>query len=214
MRSFSLSFYILLFLFAFTSNVSHAQGKKKVKGKDEVVHIETSYGEIILILFDKTPDHKKNFIHLAKDGFYNGTTFHRVLKGFMIQGGDPNTRTEGDSTRIGIGNPGYTINSEFDSTLVHDYGMVGAARQNDEINPDKSSSGSQFYIVESKDGAHHLDGEYTVFGMVVKGMDVVEKIADLEINNEGKPLKRVEINIKVVKEKRKNLQKMYDLSQF
>ncbi|WP_063850738.1 peptidylprolyl isomerase [Flammeovirga sp. SJP92] len=214
MRSFSLSFYILIFLCSFFINVSSAQSKKKLKGKDEVIHMETTYGEIVMVLFDETPNHKKNFLHLAKDGFYNGTTFHRVLQDFMIQGGDPNTRTNGDSTRIGIGNPGYTINSEFDSTLLHDYGMVGAARQNDEINPDKSSSGSQFYIVESKDGAHHLDGEYTVFGMVVKGMDVVEKIAELEINREGKPLKRVEINIKVVKEKRKNLQKMYDLSHF
>ncbi|NME70176.1 peptidylprolyl isomerase [Flammeovirga aprica] len=210
----SLSFYILVFLFSFLTNTASALDKKKIKGKEEVVHIETSYGEIVIILFDKTPDHKKNFIQLAKDGFYNGTTFHRVLKGFMIQGGDPNTRAGGDSTRIGIGNPGYTVNSEFDTSLLHDYGMVGAARQNDEINPDKSSSGSQFYIVQSKEGAHHLDGEYTVFGMVVKGMDVVEKIADLEINTEGKPLKRVEINIKVVKEKRKNLQKMYDLSLF
>ncbi|WP_172665840.1 peptidylprolyl isomerase [Flammeovirga sp. OC4] len=214
MRSFSLSFYIVIFLCSFFANVSTAQSKKKLKGKDEVIHITSSYGEIVLILSDKTPDHKKNFIHLAKDGFYNGTTFHRVLKDFMIQGGDPNTRPNGDSTRIGIGNPGYTINSEFDSTLVHNYGMIGAARQNDEINPNKSSSGSQFYIVQAKAGAHHLDGEYTVFGMVVKGMDVVEKISDLEINREGKPLKRVEINIKVVKEKRKNLQKMYDLSQF
>lgn len=204
--------YLILLTFTFLSEKTF--GQKKVKGKEETIHIETSYGEIIMLLSDKTPDHKKNFIRLTKDGFYNGTTFHRVLKDFMIQGGDPNSRAGGDSLRIGIGNPGYTINSEFDSTLTHEYGSVGAARQNDEINPDKSSSGSQFYIVQSKSGAHHLDGDYTVFGIVIKGMDVVEKIANEEINDEGKPLKRIEINIKVVKEKRKNLLKKYDLSEF
>ncbi|AZQ64526.1 peptidylprolyl isomerase [Flammeovirga pectinis] len=209
MRSIPL-FLTIIFCFL-TINSSFAQKKKKLKGKDEVVHIETSFGEIVILLFDETPEHKKNFLRLAKDDFYNGTTFHRVLKGFMIQGGDPNTRTGNDSTRIGIGNPGYTINSEIVEGLDHDYGMVGAARQNDEINPSKSSSGSQFYIVEAKEGAHHLDGNYTVFGYVVEGMDVIQKIAESDIYDDGEPLERIEINIKVVKEKKRDLAKKYEL---
>lgn len=212
MRSISLSLYTTLFLSLFFSQFVFSQQKtKKLKGKDEVVYIATTYGEIVLLLSDKTPEHKKNFIKLAKDGYYDGTSFHRVLKDFIIQGGDPNTRTDGDSSKVGIGNPGYTINSEFDSTLTHEYGMVGAARQNNEINPDKSSSGSQFYIVQAKEGAHHLDNDYTIFGIVLEGMDIIEKIAEIEIDNDGKPLKRIEINIKVVKEKRKSIQKKYDL---
>ncbi|WP_281613532.1 peptidylprolyl isomerase [Flammeovirga sp. SubArs3] len=210
----SIPLYITLLLCFFSFSEVAAQKSKKLRGKDQLAIITSDFGEIVLLLSDKTPEHKKNFLKLAQEGFYNGTTFHRVLKGFMIQGGDPNTRSDGDSTRIGIGNPGYTINSEFTDELVHDYGAVGAARQNDEINPSKSSSGSQFYIVEAKEGAHHLDGSYTVFGRVIKGMEVVEKIADLEIDDDGEPLNRYEINIKVVKQKKRDIAKTFDLDNF
>ncbi|OHX67967.1 peptidylprolyl isomerase [Flammeovirga pacifica] len=210
----STSFYITFLLTFLIFTASTAQNSKKLKGKDEVIFITTDLGDIVLLLSDKTPEHKKNFIKLAKDGFYDGTTFHRVLKDFIIQGGDPNTRAGGDSTRLGIGNPGYTLNSEFTDELKHDYGTVGMARQDDEINPSKSSSGSQFYIVLNKEGAHHLDGEYTVFGRVIKGMDIVEKISLLEIDSDAIPIKRHEINIKVVKLKRKNIVKTFELDNF
>ncbi|NMF34283.1 peptidylprolyl isomerase [Flammeovirga yaeyamensis] len=193
---------------------AQAQKKKKLKGKDEIAIVSTDFGEIVFLLSDKTPEHKENFIKLAKEGFYDGTIFHRVLKGFMIQGGDPNTRTDGDSTRIGIGSPGYTLNSEFTDELKFDYGTIGMARQSDEINPSKSSSGSQFFIIVSRDGAYHLDSDYTVFGRVIKGMEVAEKIADLEINSDAIPLKRHEINIKVVKLKKKDIVKTYELDNF
>lgn len=111
------------------------------------VKITTSLGDIIVRLYDETPLHRDNFIKLAKEGFYNGTIFHRVIRNFMIQGGDPDSRNASASAHLGTGGPDYTIPAEFNSNLIHKKGALAAARQGDEINPEKRSSGSQFYIV-------------------------------------------------------------------
>jgi len=145
--------------------------------RDKVVTIHTKFGDIVLILFDETPQHKQNFLELAQGKFYDSTTFHRVMDGFMIQGGDPNSKDD-DATNDGRGGPGYTIPAEFVESLTHEIGAVAAARQPDVVNPEKNSSGSQFYIVEAEEGTHFLDGNYTVFGKVISGMDVVHVIAE------------------------------------
>jgi len=146
----------------------------------ELVLIHTDFGNVLIWLYDQTPQHKANFLSLTKSKFYDSLTFHRVIPNFMIQGGDPN----GDGT----GGPGYTIPAEFKDSLTHVYGAVGAARDN---NPEKRSSGSQFYIVENKPGAHWLDQNYTVFGFVVDGMPAVEAIALVPRNSSDKPLTNV-----------------------
>ncbi|MCB0494633.1 MAG: peptidylprolyl isomerase [Cyclobacteriaceae bacterium] len=179
------------------------------KGKDEVVTVHTQLGNISIILFDETPNHKANFLKLAKDGFYDGTTFHRVMDDFMIQGGDPNSKDDNPSND-GMGGPGYTIPAEFVNGLIHVKGAVAAARQNDRVNPEKASSGSQFYIVENEEGAHFLDNKYTVFGQVIKGMDVVEKIAKVEKDGRNRPLKDIKMTMTVKRMLKKKVQKEYE----
>jgi len=178
------------------------------KGKDQVVTIHTSFGNIILILSDKTPKHKANFIKLAKEGFYDGVTFHRIIDNFMIQGGDPNTKDD-DPTNDGLGDPGYTIPSEFVEELTHNKGVIAAARESDRVNPDKASSGSQFYIVENKEGYHSLDGNYTVFGEVIQGIEVVEKIAEQKKDRRNKPLENIKMTITIKKMSKKKIEKIY-----
>ncbi len=111
------------------------------------VLIKTSLGDISVRLYDETPQHRDNFIKLAKEGYYDGTLFHRVIKNFMIQGGDPNSRGASPAAHLGAGGPDYTIAAEFNKELIHKKGALAAARQGDEVNPEKRSSGSQFYIV-------------------------------------------------------------------
>jgi cyclophilin family peptidyl-prolyl cis-trans isomerase len=114
------------------------------------VFIETRFGAMKVELFEDTPKHKANFIKLAQDGFYNGTLFHRVIKGFMIQGGDPVSKSAKPGQRLGQGGPGYTIPSEISTDHLHYKGMLSAARKSDQVNPERASSGSQFYIVQGK----------------------------------------------------------------
>ena len=148
-----------------------------VKGKIAV--IETNMGTIkFKFLEDKAPGHVKNFVDLAKKGFYDGTRFHRVIPGFMIQGGDPNSKS-GDRSRMGTGGPGYQIKAEFNDTK-HVRGIVSMARSN---NPD--SAGSQFFICVAD--ASFLDGQYTAFGQVTEGMDVVDKIVALKRDARDNP---------------------------
>jgi peptidyl-prolyl cis-trans isomerase B (cyclophilin B) len=143
--------------------------------------IETNLGTIKFKFFeDKAPGHVKNFVDLAKKGFYDGTRFHRVIPGFMIQGGDPNSKS-GDRARMGTGGPGYSINAEFNDT-PHRRGIVSMARSGG----DPNSAGSQFFICV--DTASSLDGKYTAFGEVVEGMDVVEKIVNLRRDGNDNPL--------------------------
>lgn len=177
--------------------------------KDYVATIHTNFGDIHLILFDETPRHKENFLKLAKEGYYDSTTFHRIIDNFMIQGGDPNSKDD-DPNNDGMGGPDYTIPAEFDTSLTHNYGAVAAARMGDQVNPQKASSGSQFYIVEKKTGTHFLDNSYTVFGCVIQGMDVVEKIAEQPKDPRDRPLKPITMTITVKKMKRKAIEKKYN----
>ena len=152
---------------------------------NEVAVIETTLGDIELELQnDIAPGHVKNFKDLANKGFYDGTTFHRVIPGFMIQGGDPNTKSDDRSTH-GMGGPGYTIKAEFSST-PHTRGVLSMARSQD---PD--SAGSQFFVVV-KDSSF-LDNQYTAFGRVTKGMEVVDKIVSVPRDSKDNPDEKVEI---------------------
>ena len=178
------------------------------KGKDQVVTISTDFGDITLLLSDKTPKHKANFLKLAEEGFYDGTTFHRIIDNFMIQGGDPNTKDD-DKTNDGLGGPDYSVPAEFVEELTHKQGVIAAAREPDRSNPEKASSGSQFYIVENKDGYHSLDGNYTVFGEVIKGIDVVEKIAEQKKDGRNKPLEDIKMTVTIKKMSKKKIQKVY-----
>ncbi len=179
--------------------------------KTEVVTIHTEFGDIILILFDETPEHKKNFLELAEGGFYDGTTFHRVMHGFMIQGGDPNSKDE-DITNDGNGGPGYTLAKEFKANFTHKMGALAAARQPDNVNPAKASSGSQFYIVENRAGAPHLDGDYTVYGQTISGFEVIEKIGSQPVGFRNRPITNIKMTIEIEKMSKKKIAKLYDYS--
>ncbi|MEZ4909361.1 MAG: peptidylprolyl isomerase [Saprospiraceae bacterium] len=193
-----------------------------------MVEIETSLGTMTVQLYDETPQHRDNFIKLVETAYYEGTLFHRVIKGFMVQGGDPNSKNATQDARLGTGGPEYKVPAEFNKNLVHIKGALAAARQGDQVNPTKASSGSQFYIVQGKPvpanqleslehqkgiiysdadknilmsegGTPFLDMEYTVFGKVVKGLDVIDKIADSQTNSMDRPLKDVKIlSMKVI----------------
>lgn len=258
--------------------------------KDYVVTFKTDMGEMVAILYDETPRHKENFIKLAKDGFYDSLLFHRVIDGFMIQGGDPDSRNSKPGQRLGNGGPGYNVDAEFNPKFFHVKGALSAARQPDNVNPTKASSGSQFYIVQGsvipkeainqlsidqaklnaalqqlfqKDlilfdsmkqlyyagdmeayqnkinslvprvegelgikvtktisqekidayttvgGAPHLDDEYTVFGQVIKGLDVIDKIAKVERDGANRPLKNIPFTVTVDLMSKKKITKEY-----
>lgn len=239
------------------------------------VKIQTSLGDIVVRLYDETPVHRDNFVKLAKDGYYDGTLFHRVIKDFMIQGGDPNSKGAPAGKRLGTGGPDYTLEAEIKDGLFHKRGALAAARQGDEVNPERRSSGSQFYIVwgqvykegqlrqfskqmkmqrmqeifnglaaEHRDeimqmrrernrvalqelqdklaaeaetraaeyagltdeqlkiystvgGTPHLDGQYTVFGEVEEGLEVVEMIQNSATAGDDRPMDDITMNISV-----------------
>lgn len=159
-------------------------------GKAARAIITTRFGEMELVFFpDLAPKHVESFLTLARKGFYDGTIFHRVIPGFMIQGGDPNTKDPSNRQSYGNGGPGYTLPAEF-NRLPHERGIVSAARA-----ADPNSAGSQFFIVIDK--APHLDGKYTVFGEVVRGMDVADTIVQQPRDRRDNPLERVEITVEV-----------------
>lgn len=190
--------------------------------KETLVEIYTNYGKIVLKLYNDTPLHRDNFIKLAMDGTYDGLLFHRVIEHFMIQGGDPNSKDAKPGKMLGDGTLGYNIPAEFRPNLFHKRGALCAAREGDQVNPKKESSASQFYIVQGRvwsdfdldrmalqmnktfsaeqrkayttvGGTPHLDGEYTVFGEVVEGMDVVDKIAAAKRDRYDRPLEDIRI---------------------
>ena len=161
-----------------------------VVSAQEIAVIETKFGKIEMELFaDKAPGHVKNFKDLAKKGFYDGTIFHRVIPGFMIQGGDPNTKSD-DRTTHGMGGPGYSINAEFNDT-PHKRGILSMARSQD-----PNSAGSQFFIVVKK--SSFLDGKYTAFGKVLSGMAVADQIVNAPRDKRDNPDERIEMKVKVV----------------
>ncbi len=178
-------------------------------GKDDLVTLTTPEGVIRLVLFGDTPLHKANFLQKARNGFYNGTTFHRVIDNFMIQGGDANSK-DADPTNDGLGRPDDpTIPAELGAGHRHDYGALAAARQSDFVNPQRASSSSQFYLVENHGGTHRLDGQYTVFGQVVQGLDVIDKIAKLPKDGNDRPITNVPMTAKVERLKKKKIAKLY-----
>lgn len=260
--------------------------------KDYLITIKTPFGEMKAILYDATPVHKQNFIKLAKEGYYDSLLFHRVIKGFMIQTGDPESRKALQGQKLGNGGPGYTLPAEFNPNFIHEKGAIAAARLGDNVNPKKESSGSQFYIVEGKvfskeelqasridytllnkyltiylqrpenkgllnqvlelekgnkldslqklifsqkdiiaktyninpdlplsnlqiqkytsvGGAPHLDGNYTVFGKVISGLDVIDKIAAVETDANNRPVKDVAMTVTVEEMPRKKISRLY-----
>jgi peptidyl-prolyl cis-trans isomerase B (cyclophilin B) len=161
-----------------------------MKARKAVIH--TDFGNIVLRFFpDKAPNHVDNFFSLARKGFYDGTTFHRIIPGFMIQGGDPNSRNA-DRTRHGIGGPGYALKAEFNKK-PHRRGSLSMARSRQ---PD--SAGSQFFICVAD--AAYLNGQYTVFGEVVDGMDAVDAIVSQDRDSRDNPLKKIEMTVEIVDE--------------
>lgn len=167
--------------------------------EEPVFDIVTSLGTIKVKLYSKTPKHRENFAKLALTGYYDSLLFHRVINGFMIQGGDPFTRDTSAAAvaKYGQGGPGYTIPAEFVPEYTHKKGALAAARRGDVANPKKESSGSQFYIVQDAGACAQLDGAYTVFGETVSGLDIIDRIAQVATDQRDKPL--MDVRIKTIK---------------
>ncbi len=173
---------------------------------EEIVLISTDFGEMYIWLYKATPLHRANFLKWSRDTFYNNTTFHRIISGFMMQGGDFNSK-DADTTNDGQGNPGYTVPAEIRDSIKHDRGALGAARDN---NPAKASSGTQFYICHSKSGTTGLNGQYTVFGMVMKGLDVIDNIVKQPKNSKDRPYKDIKMQVKVLKKTLEEIKTAYN----
>jgi peptidyl-prolyl cis-trans isomerase B (cyclophilin B) len=278
----ALSFLVFSFIFSCSQDE-----------KESVIIIKTEYGDMVGILYDETPLHKANFIKLAKDHYFDGTLFHRVVKRFMIQGGDPDSKTVKPGQALGNGGPGYTIPAEFNAKYFHEKGALAAARLDDTVNPKKESSGSQFYVVEGqvlsnsevddlkidqqklgkalrqflhnpvhkglKDtltqlqrsneidafqkkvfalvptlekatsitirrevsaekrnayttigGAPFLDNEYTVFGKIIKGLEIIDKIAQLHTDNTDRPVEDFAMTVSVKEMSKKKIEQEYN----
>ncbi len=180
-------------------------------GKEKILEIKTSFGNMYMWLNKETPLHRNNYIALADSNYLDGTTFHRIIKNFVIQGGDPNSK-DTDTTNDGTGGPDYKIPAEINTTLFkHSYGAVGAARDN---NTAKASSGSQFYIVVNKAGQASLDGNYTVFGKIIKGMDVAEKIVLQPKNaSNDRPYTDIKMDVNVLYKNAQQLKDEYNFIQ-
>lgn len=189
-------------------------------------------GRMVVALYNETPEHRDNFLKLVQEGFYDSLLFHRVIPGFMVQGGDPESRSAAPGQMLGNGGPGYTVPAEIVPGLVHTKGALAAARQGDQVNPEKRSSGSQFYLVQGKPfqpneldmvaqrasrhgtpvtyseeqketyategGAPHLDGSYTVFGEVIEGLDVIDRIAAVQRDGRDRPVSDVRMFMRVL----------------
>ncbi len=267
----------LLYL-AIGSLLISCQPKLELGKKDRIVEVETQYGNLKIKLYDQTPAHRDNFVKLAHQKYFDGTLFHRVIDGFMVQGGDPDSKGAKSGRHLGEGGPGYQIPAEFVPELFHKRGVLAAAREGDQNNPEKKSSGSQFYIAQGKvytvgeldtlqmkmngklkssifktvqmekaeylskcqmegeieklneaieqinsevdslflaskisltkeqieayttvGGIPHLDRNYTVFGEVIEGMDLIDSIAGVKTDDFDRPLDNIEMKIKLLK---------------
>jgi cyclophilin family peptidyl-prolyl cis-trans isomerase len=220
----------LLMLMILLATVSaNAQKSKKKNTRSNMIEMQTTAGRLVIELYDQTPQHRDNFIKLAESGYYDSLLFHRVINQFMIQGGDPDSKNAPKGKQLGQGGPGYTVPAEFVDSLLHVKGALAAARTGDMVNPTKASSGSQFYIVQGRvfsdselnnfemrsgrkyseaqrelyktvGGTPHLDGAYTVYGRVVEGLDVIDKIASSPTAPGDRPVEDVRIlSVKVLK---------------
>lgn len=275
---------VILFIFIISLVISSCFFSSLFKrNKETIVLINTSFGNMKVKLYKETPLHRENFIKLVSDKFYDSLLFHRVIKGFMLQGGDPDSKNESSDIILGNGGPGYTIPAEFNSKYFHKKGAIAAARKGDDRNPGKESSGSQFYIVQGKvftdaeldkiekriyirdkrnvfnnylnsqenkalknkidslrkeknilelgramkevenklqeeynklelfefteeqrkiyttiGGSPHLDGDYTVFGEVIEGIKIIEKITSVKTENNNRPVEDIKMTIKII----------------
>lgn len=231
-------FIVLLSCFIACSSFAQKDTLVKKKDRKKDVLIQTSMGDITIRLSDSTPLHRDNFIKLVKKKYYDSILFHRVIQNFMIQAGDPNSKQAKAGQPLGNGGPGYTVPAEFRPSLFHKKGVIAAARTGDNVNPEKASSGSQFYIVQGRvfsdagldstetfrlggrkipeahrqvyktiGGAPHLDQNYTVFGEVVAGLEVVDKIAAVTTSkgqDRDRPINDVMIiSAKLIKRKKR-----------
>ena len=226
---------LLVFFIACSSTRNSAtlptgQAGSKIPGAR--VKLTTDSGVIVLRLYNQTPLHRDNFLKLVKQHYFDSLLFHRVIKNFMIQGGDPDSKNAKPGILLGNGGPSYTIPAEFDTSLFHKKGVLAAAREGDNVNPKKASSGSQFYIVQGKKftdagldsvetfrlkgrklpiahrevyktigGAPHLDMNYTVFGEVESGLEVVDKIASASRDSNNRPLTDIRMKMKILRKK-------------
>ena len=164
--------------------------ERKLREEPEF-EIKTTHGTMKLRLYSQTPKHRENFVKLVKEKYYDGIRFHRVIEGFMIQAGDPFSRDTALINSWGTGGPDYTIPAEFVADLHHKKGAIAAARKGDMANPKKASSGSQFYIVHNESTCCHLDGQYTVFGEVYEGLEVIDNIAMVDVDRYDRPYEDV-----------------------
>lgn len=198
------------------------------------VRVTTPHGDMVIRLYDETPQHRDNFLKLVNEKFYDDLLFHRCIKNFMAQGGDPNSRGAGPQAQLGIGGPGYTVPGEFNAKFIHKKGALCAARQGDQVNPERRSSGSQFYIVQgitmtddqinqveayvqrktpgfkyteeqrnlykTVGGTAQLDMDYTVFGEVIEGLDVIDKILSQPTRPGDRPLTDITMKMTVITE--------------
>lgn len=225
-----MKYLLYLLILVFFISCSALKGTNSASNSSRFVKIETDSGMIVIKLSDKTPQTTANFLKLVKEHFYDGLLFHRVIKGFMIQGGDPDSKNAAPGKVLGEGGLKYTIPAEFDTSLFHKKGAIAMARENDDVNPKKASSSTQFYIVEGRTftdvemnqierkfnivipeshreiyrtvgGAPFLDMNYTVFGQVVSGLDVIDKIAQTAKDGHDRPLHDIHMKISIMKKK-------------
>lgn len=229
--------FLLLFVLALSSAQAQSPAEVKLRKKDykRDVELVTDSGTMVIRLSDSTPLHRDNFLKLVKSGYYDGVLFHRVISQFMIQTGDPNSKGAPAGQPLGNGGPGYTIPAEFRPALFHRKGVVAAAREGDQVNPARASSGSQFYIVQGKKftdgamdtlerrrnivipadqrevyktigGSPHLDQQYTVFGQLIRGEEVLDRIASTPTSkaaDRDRPLQDIRIvKARLVKRKK------------
>lgn len=159
--------------------------------EEPVFDIVTTHGTMRVKLYNKTPKHRDNFAKLVSEKYYDGVRFHRVIEGFMIQTGDPFSRDTSKINAWGTGGPDYTVPAEFVNEYWHKKGAIAAARKGDLANPTKASSGSQFYIVHDENACLHLDGQYSIFGEVIEGLDIIDKIATVATDRYDRPYEDV-----------------------
>lgn len=159
--------------------------------EEPVFDIVTTHGTMRVKLYNKTPKHRDNFAKLVGEKYYDGVRFHRVIEGFMIQTGDPFSRDTSKIDAWGTGGPDYTVPAEFVNEYWHKKGALAAARKGDLANPTKASSGSQFYIVHDENACLHLDGQYSIFGEVIEGLDIIDKIATVATDRYDRPYEDV-----------------------
>ena len=192
-----------------TKEVSDAELNDSTKTEMEMKRIEepvfdivTTHGTMRVKLYSKTPKHRDNFAKLVSEKYYDGVRFHRVIEGFMIQTGDPYSRDTAKINAWGTGGPDYTVPAEFVNEYWHKKGALAAARKGDLANPTKASSGSQFYIVHDENACLHLDGQYSIFGEVIEGLEVIDRIATVATDHYDRPYEDVIIkSINPVEEK-------------